>query len=176
MPIKFYTKNINTRLYSRAIRYYLWQTFRWKMQYRNFLRKWTIEIYSSDRASEDSHFDGKDGVGGVTGQGLVKLYLEDKKTLLGDLFQRVIRKNMVPISHELCHAVLIDLGKSQKVALRNDDWGGNKKGTMLNFSTAEVHDRHIEGKFWAFRFWFWDWYKLIARRFYTKVLDIRDLT
>lgn len=126
-------------------------------------------------ASENPFFEGKDGVGGVTGQGIIKLYLEDKRTLVGDIFQRIIRKNMIPISHELCHAILIHDGQSQRVALRNNDWSGHKKGTMLNFSTAEVHDRHIEGRLWNMKFWFWDWKLFIPRRMNTRVLDIRDL-
>ena len=124
----------------------------------------------------DPFFVGKDGVGGVTEWRHIKLYLEDTETKQGDVFMRAFRNNMVPLSHEFCHAILIFLGRDDRVALRNDDFGGNKKGKILNFSTAEVHDRHTEGKFWALRFWFWDWILWRSKRMYCRVLDIRDLT
>jgi hypothetical protein len=142
-----------------------------------FLRQWDIYIFPSTEAPNDPHFDGQEGVGGVTGFGIVKLYLEDKKTdLIRDIFRRVFRKNVIVISHELSHAALIFRKKTHKVALRNDDWSGHKKGDKLNFSTAEVHDRHVEGRFKTLNLWFWDWKTFTGIKLTgTKVIDIDDL-
>ena len=174
MTISFNTYHINERLYTRAIRYYLYELLGAR-EAVYFLRHWDIDIYPSDKASEDPFFHGQDGVGGVTGNGKIKLYIEDKLTLTGDIFQRAFRKNMVVISHEICHAVLLHKGKTQRVKLRNDDYSGHRAGTVLNYSTAEVHDRHTEGNFYTMNFWFWDWELFIPRKMTCRVLDIRDI-
>lgn len=146
-----------------------------KTDYSYFTRSWDFDIYPSSMAPNDPHFDGQEGVGGVTGMGKVKLYLEDQKTdIIRDIFRRVLRKNFIVITHECAHAILIYKKLTHRVALRNDDWSGHKKGTMLNFSTAEVHDRHVEGIFKTINVWVrngWTWAYLTG----TKVLDIDDL-
>ncbi len=151
----------------------MWATI--PKQYKDFVDTWVIHIFPSHQAKEDPNFHGQEGVGGVTGMNNIRLYIEDTRTLREDLFQRVLRKNAVPITHELCHAILIHLKKTHKVPLRNDDYSGHKAGTKLNFSTAEVHDRHSENNFWTMRFWFWDWHDFTLMRCRVKALEIRDL-
>ena len=119
-----------------------------RYEYIFYMRKWDWEFYPSTESPNDPHFDGQEGIGGVTGLGIVKLYLEDKKTnMLHDIFRRVFRSNLIVITHEGAHSLLIFRGRIHKVKLRHDDFSGHKAGTMLNFSTAEVHDRHNEGRF-----------------------------
>lgn len=140
-----------------------------------FWNKWEFEIYPSSEAPNDPHFDGQEGIGGVTGMGKVKLYLEDKKTdIIRDIFRRVLRQNYLVITHECSHAILIHTKQTKKVKLRNDDWSGHKAGTLLNFSTAEVHDRHVEGRFKKINLWLrqnWTW--VYVRNL--NVIDIDDL-
>lgn len=172
--IYFHTENINERLYIRFIRYYLYKSLGRK-QYNKFIEAWTLTVYPEKDASEDPHFDGRDGIGGVTGINTSKFYLRDKRTLKGDIFKGAFRENAVVISHELAHAMLIWKGMMWRTKLRNDDYSGHKAGTELNYSTAEVHDRHMEGNFWLMEFWFWDWKTFRAMKLRAKVLEVRDI-
>lgn len=177
MTISFETKHLNKKLYRRLIVRFINTTFARDdvtdfRLFKEFVRTWNIVIYPSSRASEDPFFYGKDGVGGVTSNRLIKLYLEDKKTRFGDLFQRTFRQNTLVISHEICHGILMYLGMNNRVRLRHDDYGRNKAGTELNFSTAEVHDRHTEGRFRNMYFWF---RYHIPKLMFARVLDIRDI-
>ena len=178
MSIQFFTKNLNTRLYRRAHSRMIHEMFPATMDYIFYLRHWDWKIYPSTDAPNDPHFDGQEGVGGVTGMGLVKVYLEDKRTnMIHDIFRRVFRQNIIVISHELSHSALIHIKKTHKVKLRHDDWSGHKAGTILNFSVAEVHDRHVEGRFKFLRpFRFFDMrtmtYIRVSR---IQVIDIDDL-
>jgi hypothetical protein len=171
--IRFHTKNIDPELYERLIRMFVYDML--DSGYNLYWSKWRWDIYSSADAPDDPFFDGKEGVGGVTGMGTVKLYLEDKKTnIMKDIFRRVLRQNYLVISHEGSHSLLIHMKKNHKVALRNADWSGHPKGTKLNFSTAEVHDRHVEGRFKNLSIWIrqgWNWYYLRNM----PVVDIDDL-
>jgi len=178
MTIVFHTNKLNQKLYRQVITRFINTTFARDdvtdfTNLKEFIRTWNIIIYPSTMAASDPFFYGKEGVGGVTGNKQIKLYLRDETISFLDILQATFRANVVVISHEICHGILIYLGANQKVSLRNDDFGSNKKGTMLNFSTAEVHDRHTEGKFWTMRFWFW--HLFIPRLLTTKVLEIRDL-
>ena len=137
------------------------------------MRNWTIHIYPSSMAKYDPYFHGQDGVGGITGMYQVKLYVEDEKTKADDIFLRVFRRNALMISHELCHAVLIQDGRSERVPLRHDDYSGHRAGAKLAFSTAEVHDRHTEKKFYVLLFNFWDWRRFTNRKMQAQVLDFR---
>ena len=96
-------------------------------------------------ASQDPFFYGQNGVGGNTAPTKMVLYVEDAWETPLDTLQRVFRRNGKMISHELLHWLLMVEGRSERVPLRNDDYSGNKAGKMLNFWTAEVHDRDIEG-------------------------------
>jgi len=165
VQIIFHTDHLYKRSYIRAIKYFLYTTNGWERDSR--WNDWKIDIYSSTEAPNDPHFDGQEGVGGVTGFQTIKLYVIDTDNGM------VFLQNFMMISHELCHMMLIVDGRNDRVRLRNDDWSGNKKGTELNFSTAEVHDRHIEKKFRTMSMW--GWYKIFWKRFRLRVIDITDL-
>lgn len=133
-----------------------------------------INIFPSSKAASDPNFHGEGGVGGVTGINRITMYLNDIKSARSDTFQMAIRVNMIALSHEICHHILISMGFNQKVALRHDDYSGHKKGQILNFSTAEVHDRHMERRFVTLSFW--HYYKgIIPWKLTLQYLDIRDL-
>lgn len=170
MIFTFHTINIEQKLYIKFITKFLIKTL---YHDRRLLNAWRVEFYPSSMASEDPYFHGVDGVGGVTGMGLIKFYVEDAKTPFLDVFQRVFRRNALMISHELCHAILIQYGRSEKVKLRNDDYSGHKAGTLLNYSTAEVHDRHMEKRFVNLRFI--KMMNLLPKWFSAQVLDFTDL-
>jgi hypothetical protein len=174
LQVFFNTDNINTKLYNKLIWKYLYNNLG-KHQYANFTNNWKIHIYPESRAHEDPHFHGQNGIGGVTGQGVVKLYLRDIATQSQDNFRRVYRENSVVISHELSHAMLIHKGYKWRVKLRRDDYSGHKAGTELNYSTAEVHDRHMEGRFWNMKFWWFDRKRFKFTRWSSRVLEGRDI-
>lgn len=178
MKINFHTTNLNDRVYKRLINYFLYFTLKSK-DFHSFYKKWEIDIYPSTQIGDSKFFDTQgDGVGGVTGMYHIALYLEDKPTnLIHDIFKATLRKNAMVISHELCHAMLIHKGRySNKVKLRNDDWSGHKKGTLLAMHTAEVHDRHIEQNFKTSNIWFYDWKTFTAHYLRNiKTINIDDL-
>lgn len=177
MNIHFFTQNLNPRLYTRILREYIYDMYdEADFDYIAFMNRWIWEFHPSTDAPNDPHFDGQDGVGAVTGMGLTKFYLEDKKTnLIHDIFQRVLRQNVIVMTHDGGHAILIHEGMNRKVKLRHDDFSGHKAGTELNFSTAEIHDRHTEGRFKRKRVWFWDWKTFKAYRVNVSYVDIDDL-
>ena len=157
MKFTFHTKNLNERLYKRLIQYYLFVSLPNKWWYKMF-NTWSIDIYPSDAAIDNKFFAttperSSRGVGGVTGLGTITMFLEDTSANLNDPFLRSLRKNIIPTSHELGHAIGIALGWRNKVALRNDDWSGHKKGTKLNASTALIHDAHVEGQLHNMKVW-----------------------
>lgn len=172
MLFKFEVVNVNPRLYQRAIRFYLWSTLGIK-KYMSFTKSWEIVLRPSELASADPNFHGQKGIGGVTGKNKIIVYIHDvdDKTPLLPYY----RMNMVVITHELCHGMLIHFGQTHRSVLRNDDFSGHKKGTSLNFSTAEVHDRHIENNFWTMDCNFWDWKTFKNKRLMCKVMELRDL-
>lgn len=175
MRIYFFTENLDQKLYKRAIEVFLYETLK-KADNRwvKILDNLVINIFSSTKSSNDPNFHGENGVGGVTGMNRITLYLLDEKTNPRDSFQMAFRSNMIATSHELCHHILISMGYNNRVALRNDDYSGHKKGQLLNFSTAEVHDRHMEKRFQSVTFW--NWLKgIIPYRITMQYLDIRDV-
>lgn len=172
MKFTFETENINPRLYQRAIRYYLWETLG-ITKYVSFTTNWKIKFRPSEQAVNDPFFHGQKGIGGVTGIDEIVVYVHDVDDN-SDLLP-YYRMNMVVITHELCHAMLIHNGQMHRTVLRNDDYSGHRKGSFLNFSTAEVHDRHTENNFWTMDCNFWDWKTFKNKRLTCKVLEIRDI-
>jgi len=179
MPLNiiFHTKNINERLYIRALRDLIYDMYdSADLDYAAFINRWEFHIYPKEMSPNDPHFDGQEGVGGVTGMGMSKCYIEDKKTdLVHDIFQRVFRQNIKVIGHETGHAILVHEGRNERVRLRHDDTSGHRAGTELVFSTAEIHDRESEGRLKRKRIWFWDWKTFKAYRVYVSYVDIDDL-
>lgn len=174
LQLYFNTDNINESLYRKLISKIIYNSLG-REQYSKFLEAWKIHIYPESRASEDPHFHGQDGIGGVTGQGVVKLYLRDISTSMKDIFKRALRENSVVISHELGHAMMLHKGLTWRVKLRHDDFSGHKAGTQLNYSTAEIHDRHTEKRFWLQKFTWVDFKTLKFHKIETNVLEVRDI-
>ena len=65
MSVEFFTRNINHRLYRRALSRMLHEMFPSTLDYIFYLRHWDWKFYPSTDAHLDPHFNGKDGVGGV---------------------------------------------------------------------------------------------------------------
>lgn len=128
-----------------------------------------------ERASESPFFHGKDGVGDVTDPHRMILYMEDKKENPKDSVQRSTRKNITVICHAFGHKFFMDAGYGHKVPLRNQDEMGHKAGTMLNFWTAEVHDRDIENISYSKQFDIYDEETDRNYKYKFNVLDFRDL-
>jgi hypothetical protein len=170
MKFIFETVNIEQKLYIKLITKFLISTLG---KNRKLLDLWEITFKPSTMASNDPFFPGVDGVGGITGMGKITLYVEDAKTPFLDIFQRVYRRNALMITHEVSHAILIQMGRSDRVRLRNDDYSGHKAGTSLVYSTAEVHDRHMEKRFFILSFL--KIFLFIPYRMRAQVLDFREL-
>jgi len=177
MKFIFQTENLDERFYKRFIHTYAHWTLnkKIKIKYKTQLDNLTWIIRSSTMASEDRLFHGKDGVGGVTSHTQIIVYIEDKQENIYDMVQRVFRQNNEVICHEFGHWILLTMGLTHKVPLRNDDYSGVKAGKMLNFNYAEVHDRDIEDFKFIMRFHFIDWKKLKLIRKQFRVLDFRDI-
>lgn len=148
MKCIFNTDNINKRAYRRLVSRYIIENFGF-LGFRR-TKDWTITFYPSTLIGNDPQFPGvKEGTAGVTGLGTIRVYVYDKSG-----FGLHFITNAVTITHEIAHAVLIaSPGGNQRVRLRHDDLGGNKAGTLMNYSTAEVHDRLSEKRFFTFRNW-----------------------
>ena len=138
-------------------------------QMYKLLRNKTITVFSSTSIGNDPFFDSVgNGTGGVTDREGCRLYLFDvpKNNM-------ATRANLITCTHELAHLALLHLliGES-RVALRHDDLGGNKAGTFLNYSTAEVHDRHNEGRLYLAKVWMRNGLKFSKYEY--MALDFRD--
>lgn len=175
MRLNFLTSNLDEKLYKRAIECTLYETLK-KVDSRwaKILDNLDIHMYSSEKSHEDKFFFGVNGVGGITGINTITMYLNDTKSNPKDPIQMALRVNMLAISHELCHHILLSMGKTHRVQLRNNDYSGHKKGDTLNFSTAEVHDRHMEKKFITLSFWHYI-KGIIPYKYKITIVDITDI-
>ena len=172
MKFDFQTSNLDKILYKRVFNDFIFEVG--GIQLFKEMRDWVVRIRPSSMASQDPFFHGQNGIGGVTGLGVITVYLHDIKEALSD-FMPYLRTNSVVVTHETSHAILIQKGFRQKVPLKYDDFGGNKAGTMLAASTAYVHDLHTENKFFdmkleRFSFSRMKWILPIVR-----ALDIKEL-
>ena len=174
MNIVFQTKNIDTKLYERAILGYITGHF-YHADYDKFveMNRWTITIKPVEDAPR-SDLEGGTGTlnfgipHGVTGQRVVTIYVNDKA---GDMF---FLQNFRTISHELAHMVLMIFYPKHRSRRRHPDFWA-EAGDEANFYTTEVHDREFEGKIRTMYVW-----KLLPNGSKTRmplsVLDILDLT
>jgi hypothetical protein len=177
LNIIFETQNLNRIIYQRLIHRWFNSQVPSGMKRRFFaeMKTYRIILRPHTRASQDPFFHGKDGLGGVTDPTKMILYLYDEHENPADSVQRVLRANAKVISHEGGHALLIWAGLNHRVPLRNDDTSGHKKGTMLPFHTAEVHDRDAEGRTSILEFPFMDWSAFRLRHYRVSVLQFWDL-
>lgn len=178
MKIIFHTQNLHKPLYLNFINKSLIATLGHSKAYR-FLKEnknYQVILRPSSMASEDPFFHGKDGVGGVTDPIKCILYMRDVDDNPKNVRKPNFEENANVISHELLgHRLLYWAGLNHKVAMRNDDFSGHKAGDMVNFSTAEVHDRDTENFSWYFEFKLLYLKYLKRFTFKVKIIDFRDL-
>jgi len=183
MKITFFTSELDETFYRQMIHEYILKTFvgSGKMsafnKYKKFRNDWEIQIRPhTDWAGADWR-SGETGVlnskipHGVTGEGIVKVYVIDTKDK--GLFAL---QNFSAVFHEVAHMLMIILFRSKRGTFRNDDLGGNKKGSEANVSTQEVHDLAMEGHNFIFVAWinFGSWIFRKWRPFSAVGIDIRD--
>ena len=61
--------------------------------------------------------------------------------VLDDKSDMMMASNIIMMSHGLGHALLYSYDPRRRIELKYDDATGNKKGTILNWHTAAVHNR-----------------------------------
>lgn len=159
MPVIFGTDNLNQRLYRKMIWYILAELYDYDYsKISNFLRNWTIEIYSTEEANTEffkhilSTSGGKLNTGmasGHTGIRYIALFLIDVNNW------GIHHSNSDRVQHELCHARLLE---------------------KLFFDTKDkrfVTLVHNETKRFFKYFWYWNW-KFFKLRFRLSIIDIRN--
>jgi len=140
-------ENIDKKLYEKCILGYIYEHYKFEVgKYDMYIKqdKWKINIinlYDFDESfyTKEQLVDLSTGIPhGVTGKGIVKCYITDKRN---DLFTL---QNFTVICHELAHMILYNYYGNQRTKLRHNDFY-SKKGDSKNFFSAEVHDRIKEG-------------------------------
>ena len=143
MKVIFHTSNISKMLYRQII-------YKYVADHMIQAKDWIINIYPVELSEESSFSPFVVGHDieintnlphGFTGNKKVDVYVKDVKD-----FGLIVIQNSFVICHELAHMILMIVFKNKGIRreLRNDDKGGNKKGSMMNIWTSEVHDREIE--------------------------------
>ena len=143
MKVIFHTSNISKMLYRQII-------YKYVADLMIQAKDWIINIYPVELSEESSFSPFVVGHDieintnlphGFTGNKKVDVYVKDVKD-----FGLIVIQNSFVICHELAHMILMIVFKNKGIRreLRNDDKGGNKKGSMMNIWTSEVHDREIE--------------------------------
>jgi len=183
MKITFFTTELDETFYRSVIHNYMIkslfankasETFKILKKYRD---DWEIQIRPVSDWNEEDFRTGDTGVlnsmipHGMTGEGIVKCYVNDVKDK--GLFAL---QNLSSIYHEVAHMMMIMLFRGKRGTFRNDDLGGNKKGSQANVSTQEVHDLALEGHNFIFTTYVnvgnWIFRKWIP--FSSVGIDIRD--
>lgn len=144
MPLLFSDKLINTdtNRIGKVIMSYTQECFGYDAV-KYVIQDAELRFFPSDMASESSFFQ-SDGVGGITGKDSITFFIRDTNN------RYIEMSNFTMICHEIAHLCLIWLGFNVKVPLKHRDTSGHAPGTMLNYSTAEVHDRESEGRYATF--------------------------
>jgi len=182
MKIKLFTEKIDKTFYRQLILQYIADQLsgnpRAFKRYTDFHDNWTIQIYPTT-AWDGNIEGGSEQIGtfnpeiphGVTGEGIVKVYVSDTS----DKGLRAVQ-NFGAIFHELAHMLLIILARGQRGIFRNNDLSGNKKGQEANVSTQEVHDRQMEGKTYLVKGYvnFGTWFSTKWTPYTCVGLDLRD--
>jgi hypothetical protein len=147
MIIKYTTKNINQKIYSRGILNYIYEHYHYR-DYKRLLKqdKWKILI-SPVEESDPSFYtaDEKTSLSGqiphgVTGFNEIKVYILDINNPM------IMLQNFTAIYHECAHMVLKIYYPHEQVIQRNNDFY-SLKGNKRKFFSSEIHDRSAEGKF-----------------------------
>ena len=131
MKINFTTKNINQRLYSRAILNYIYEHYHYS-DYQRLMKqdKWTINIYPVSQANPNAYTTEEkkklhpEIPHGVTEMDNIKCYILDIDNPM------ITLQNFSAIYHECAHMILKIYYPTKIVSQRNSDfWGikGNKR-------------------------------------------------
>tara|TARA_R110002020_G_scaffold278160_1_gene493610 strand:- start:776 stop:1330 length:555 start_codon:yes stop_codon:yes gene_type:complete len=150
--IVFKTKNIDKEKYKDIIQrtiilngddgtplsgYRAWQ---------NFDQTWTLMIIPVTEQEEYKRYYGhlqvevSDGIAwGVTGQKVIYMFINDSANSF------IIRQNVMPLAHELLHALYIDAVGTQHIVRRYNAPEG-KAGTSGSRATVIVHDNWYGSK------------------------------
>jgi len=150
--IVFKTKNIDKEKYKDIIQrtiilngddgtplsgYRAWQ---------NFDQTWTLMIIPVTEQGEYKRYYGhlqvevSDGIAwGVTGQKVIYMFINDSANSF------IIRQNVMPLAHELLHALYIDAVGTQHIVRRYNAPEG-KAGTSGSRATVIVHDNWYGSK------------------------------
>jgi hypothetical protein len=147
MHIKYTTKNINQKIYSRGILNYIYEHY----NYRDFKRlqsqdKWEI-IVSPVSEAEPQFYTADERTllsgripHGVTGNNKINVYVLDVDNYY------IMLQNFTAIYHECAHMILKIYYPHKQVNQRTNDFY-SIKGNKRKLFSSEVHDRSAEGKF-----------------------------
>lgn len=146
MPIIFETEKIDREKYLKLIRrfimingdngrhlsgYHAWE---------NFKDNWTLHIIPVEKQDEYKRFyehlnvETSDGIAwGVTGLKVIYMFINDSKNSF------IIRQNMMPLGHELLHAIYQDAVGTSHITRKYDAPEG-RAGTRGAGATVIVHD------------------------------------
>lgn len=156
--INFYTKNIDTKRYEDIIcriimlngsngkhlsGYYAWE---------NFKDNWELNIIPTTKQDEFKSYyehlnvETSDGIAwGVTGSKVIYMFVNDSNNPF------VLRSNIMPLGHELLHAIYQD-GVGTHHITRKYDAPEGRAGTRGAAATVIVHDNWYGSKE-TIRFW-----------------------
>ncbi len=146
MPINFTTKNIDQEKYIKIIRRIIvlngnnGEDLSGYQAWVRFSRDWTLNIipvteqYDYERYYKHLNVETSSGIAwGVTGQKVIYMFVNDS----GNTF--ITRQNIMPLGHELLHALYQDEVGTQHITRLYDAPEG-KAGTTGARATVIVHD------------------------------------
>lgn len=146
MPIIYHTKNIDQSKYNDIIQRTVTITgnngthLSGQRMWEHFKNKWTVNIIPVTEQGNFSRFydhltiETSDGIAwGVTGKKVIYMFVNDVKNPF------IIRQNIMPLAHELLHAVYQDAVGTSHITRIYDSPEG-KSGTKGAAATVIVHD------------------------------------
>lgn len=150
MPIIFKTKNIDELVLTKLIRRTIilngdnGRSGSGFTAWENFKDNWTLMIIPVTEQEDYSRFyqhldvETSDGMAwGVTGQKVIYMFVNDIKNSF------IVRQNMMPLAHELLHALYQDAVGTGHIKRTMDIRIGNtlkRKGQMAPAATVIVHE------------------------------------
>lgn len=160
MPITWHTQNINIQDYYKIMRrivmfngddgthlsgYKVWQIIK---------ENWNIHVIPVERADEFSRFynhldiEVSDGIAwGITGLREMYLFVNDSRNPF------ITRSNVMPIGHELLHAIYQEKVGTFHITRKYDSPEG-RAGSQGSAGTVIVHDNWYGSKI-TNKFWIW---------------------
>jgi len=152
MPIFFHTKNIDQAKYIKLIRRTIFlngndgTNLSGMRAWTNFIENWTLTIIPVEKQEEYKRFyehldvETSDGIAwGVTGLRVIYMFVNDSKNSF------IIRQNMMPLAHELLHAIYQDAVGTSHLTRIYDAPEGRAGGRGAG-ATVIVHDNWYGSK------------------------------